>query len=79
LPDTIIYLDPASPQNLQKRIRQKLMDAILSGALVRNSLLIADPMVSASGCDFNRWTQHLDSKYGEEGVAVNIQCLLDLP
>lgn len=33
MPDTIIYLDPSSPLNLQKQIRQKLVDGILSGAL----------------------------------------------
>jgi GntR family transcriptional regulator/MocR family aminotransferase len=31
--DTIIYLDPSSPLNLQNQIRQKLVDGILSGAL----------------------------------------------
>lgn len=31
--DTIIYLDPESPLNLQNQIRQRLVDAILSGAL----------------------------------------------
>jgi GntR family transcriptional regulator/MocR family aminotransferase len=33
MPDTIIYLDPDSPLNLQNQIRQKLVDGILSGAL----------------------------------------------
>jgi len=33
MPDTIIYLDPSSPLNLQEQIRQKLVDGILSGAL----------------------------------------------
>jgi GntR family transcriptional regulator/MocR family aminotransferase len=33
MPDTIIYLDPNSPLNLQKQIRQKLVEGILSGAL----------------------------------------------
>jgi GntR family transcriptional regulator/MocR family aminotransferase len=33
VPDTIIYLDPESPLNLQNQIRQKLVDGILSGAL----------------------------------------------
>lgn len=33
MPDTIIYLDPDSPLNLQEQIRQKLVDGILSGAL----------------------------------------------
>ena len=33
MPDTIIYLDPNSPLNLQEQIRQKLVDGILSGAL----------------------------------------------
>jgi GntR family transcriptional regulator/MocR family aminotransferase len=33
LPDTLIYLDPDSPLNLQNQIRQKLVDGILSGAL----------------------------------------------
>lgn len=32
LHDTIIYLDPDSPLNLQNQIRQKLVDGILSGA-----------------------------------------------
>ncbi|MDT8320187.1 MAG: PLP-dependent aminotransferase family protein [Xanthomonadales bacterium] len=31
--DTLIYLDPDSPLNLQNQIRQKLVDGILSGAL----------------------------------------------
>jgi GntR family transcriptional regulator / MocR family aminotransferase len=31
--DTLIYLDPASPLNLQKQIRQKLVEGVLSGAL----------------------------------------------
>jgi GntR family transcriptional regulator/MocR family aminotransferase len=33
LPNTLIYLDPDSPLNLQNQIRQKLVDGILSGAL----------------------------------------------
>jgi GntR family transcriptional regulator/MocR family aminotransferase len=33
MPDTIIYLDPSSPLNLQEQIRQKLVDGILSGAM----------------------------------------------
>jgi GntR family transcriptional regulator/MocR family aminotransferase len=33
MPETIIYLDPDSPLNLQNQIRQKLVDGILSGAL----------------------------------------------
>ncbi|MDX1500254.1 MAG: PLP-dependent aminotransferase family protein [Woeseiaceae bacterium] len=33
MPDTLIYLDPDSPLNLQNQIRQKLVDGILSGAL----------------------------------------------
>ncbi len=33
MPDTIIYLDPESPLNLQNQIRQKLVEGILSGAL----------------------------------------------
>lgn len=33
MPDTIIYLDPNSPLNLQKQIRQRLVEGILSGAL----------------------------------------------
>ena len=33
MPDTMIYLDPNSPLNLQKQIRQKLVDGVLSGAL----------------------------------------------
>jgi GntR family transcriptional regulator/MocR family aminotransferase len=33
MPDTIIYLDPDSPLNLQNQIRQKLVDGVLSGAL----------------------------------------------
>lgn len=33
MPDTLIYLDPDSPLNLQKQIQQKLVDGILSGAL----------------------------------------------
>lgn len=33
MPDTIIYLDPNSPLNLQNQIRQKLVDGILTGAL----------------------------------------------
>jgi GntR family transcriptional regulator/MocR family aminotransferase len=33
LPDTLIYLDPDSPLNLQNQIRQKLVDGILSGSL----------------------------------------------
>ena len=33
MPDTIIYLDPASPLNLQNQFRQSLVDGILSGAL----------------------------------------------
>ena len=30
--DTLIYLDPDSPMNLQNQIRQKLVDGILNGA-----------------------------------------------
>ena len=33
MPETLIYLDPSSPLNLQKQIRQKLVEGILSGAL----------------------------------------------
>ena len=33
MPETIIYLDPESPLNLQKQIRQKLVEGILTGAL----------------------------------------------
>ena len=33
MPETIIYLDPDSPLNLQNQIRQKLVDGVLSGAL----------------------------------------------
>lgn len=33
MPDTIIYLDPASPLSLQNQIRQKLVDGVLAGAL----------------------------------------------
>ncbi len=33
MPELLIYLDPDSPLNLQKQIRQKLVDGILSGAL----------------------------------------------
>jgi GntR family transcriptional regulator/MocR family aminotransferase len=33
LANTLIYLDPDSPLNLQNQIRQKLVDGILSGAL----------------------------------------------
>lgn len=33
LPNTLIYLDPDSPLNLQNQIRQKLVDGILSGSL----------------------------------------------
>lgn len=33
MPETLIYLDPESPLNLQNQIRQKLVDGILSGAL----------------------------------------------
>lgn len=33
MPETLIYLDPGSPLNLQEQIRQKLVDGVLSGAL----------------------------------------------
>jgi len=33
MPETLIYLDPSSPLNLQKQIQQKLVEGILSGAL----------------------------------------------
>ena len=37
--DTLIYLDPDSPLNLQSQIRQKLVDAILGGVFPGNSRL----------------------------------------
>ena len=32
VPDTIIYIDPDQPMNLQNQIRQKLVDGILNGS-----------------------------------------------
>jgi GntR family transcriptional regulator/MocR family aminotransferase len=52
MPDTIIYLDPSSPLNLQEQIRQKLVDGILFAHqldVARNTVVLAYQQLVAEG------------------------------